>query len=456
MNWALSQNRHLRKGALQLLVQFPPSPSDAERLKPLIRSQDTEITQLVFAVWAKAPSPRLIPELRAGLKSQPDIAFLSSTALLKLGALRVPEGRQLLRHPLPALRAQGALALAPSKALSDLQALQAALKDPSTAVVQNATIALIAKGTSGLQVVLQSYAQERRPERRAAMLMGMTSFSHPKVVAALVQALRSDNWQERGAALTGLHHHKDNALPALKQLLRSSHSQERIAVIEALKAIQTPKAFQMLLQIARTDPDPEVRCEAATALSSFRSKEAIPILVDLIQKGDEQIANIAALGLARYDEEGRRLLRELLRSERFVTRHAAARALATLHDRAALAVLQQQAGKEDIAQRIIVLQLMARAGDERALRELLGLLTHEEALVRLRARLGLYAAGKPAIPALLQALDSADSRMRAEAAIVLGALKATVAKDKLITLLNDSDPQVRAAAAQALKQMEQE
>jgi len=98
---------------------------------------------------------------------------------------------------------------------------------------------------------------------------------------------------------------------------------------------------------------------------------------------------------------------------------------------------------------------MARAGDEKALRELVGLLACEEPLVRLRARLGLYSVGKPAIPLLLQALDSADERVRAEAALVLGALRAEIAREKLASLLKDSSPQVRDAAKQALARLEQ-
>ncbi len=453
--WALSEHKPLRKGALLILSQFPPLPSEAEKLKPLSRSDDEETVQLVFRIWAQAPSPKLIPELRSGLRRSPEAALFASAALLKLGALPLEEGRKLLQHPLPSLRAQGALALAPSRALSDWQALQKALKDPSPEVVQNAAIALVAKGAAGLQIVLSAYARERAPERRAALLLGMASFSHPKVFAALVQALRSGHWQERGAALTGLVFHKDNALPALERLLLSANPQERISVVEALKAIQTPKALQMLLRIARSDPNLQVRCEAALALSNHGVKEAMAVLADIVEKGDEAIANTAAFGLTRYGEEGRQQLREMLRSERPTTRYAAARALATLNDRAALHYLQQQANQEDLAQRITILQLMARAGDEKALRELLGLLTHEDPLIRLRARLGLYAVGKPAIPLLLQALDSADNRLRAEAALVLGAMRASIAKDKLVPLLKDSDPAVRAAAAQALQRLEQ-
>ncbi|MFN4180906.1 MAG: HEAT repeat domain-containing protein, partial [Armatimonadota bacterium] len=452
---ALGSNLNARKGALMLLAKFPPSPEDAQKLKPLASSQDETVRTLVFSIWAQSPSKSLIPKLREGLSDKPEIAYFASAALMKLGALRPEEGRKLLRQPYALLRAQGALALLPSQFPSDFQALEKALKDPNPEVVRNAAVALVAKGTKGIEIVLRVYEQEKSPERRAAMLTGMSSAEHPRVVAVLVRALKFGDWREKSAALAGIALQKDKALPALKQLAQSADKNDRLAVVDALNAIKTLNALKLLLQMARSDPDEQVRCEALVVLSNHGVKEAMPLLVDLVQKGEPSNATVAAMGLTRYGEDGRKLLREMLKSERKETRLAAARALATLNDRAALDILREQANTADIAQRIATLQLMARAGDEKALRELVSFLAHEEPLIRLRARLSLYAVGKPAIPALLQALDSPDSKLRAEAALVLGALKASVAREKLASLLKDEDQRVREAASQALSRLEE-
>ncbi len=452
---ALSKDLETRKGALMLLAKFPPSPEDAERLKPLATSQDETVRTLVFNIWAQSPSKALVSELRRGLNDRPEVAYFASAALLKLGELKPEEGRKLLRQPHPPLRAQGALALASSQNPSDFRALEDALRDPNLEVVQSAAVALVLKGERGLEIVLRVYEQEKAPERRAAMLMGMSSISHPKVAAILARALRFGDWRERGAALAGFALHKDKFLPPLKQLAQSPDKRDRMAAIDALNAIKTTNALKLLLKIARSDPDEQVKCEALLVLSNCGVKEAMPLLADLVEKGEPSIATTAALGLTRYGEEGRVLLRQMLKSERAVTRHAAARALANLGDREALDFLRGQANATDISQRISTLQLMARAGDEKALRELIGLLSHEEPSIRLRARFSLYAVGKPAIPLLLQALDSPNSRLRAEAALVLGALKATVAREKLASLLKDDDLQVREAARQALSRLEE-
>jgi len=278
VQWALSGDMNLSKGALMLLARFPPSPQESERLKPLANSQDKTVRALIFSIWAQSPSKALVRELRKGLADEPNITYFASAALLKLGELRPEEGRKLLAQPYAPLRAQGALALMPSRLKEDWQALVRALKDPDPEVVRNATIALVAKGPSGLSVVLSIYERERSPEKRAAMLAGMSGISHPKVIAALVRALRFGDWRERGAALAGLSFHKDNALPMLKQLAQSPSKRDRLAVVEALNAINTPNALKLLLQMARSEPDEQVRCEALLALSNQRVKEAIPLL----------------------------------------------------------------------------------------------------------------------------------------------------------------------------------
>lgn len=452
---ALGSDLNARKGTLMLLAKFPPFPEDAQKLEPLASSQDGTVRALVFSIWAQSPSNSLIPKLQKSLSDQPEVAYFASAALLKLGALRPEEGRKLLRQPYAPLRAQGALALLPSQLPSDFQALEEALKDPNPEVVRNAAIALVAKGTKGIETVLRVYEQEKSPERRAAMLTGVSNAEHPKVVATMVRALRFGDWREKSAALAGIALQKDKALPALKQLAQSDDKNDRLAVVDALNAVKTPNALKLLLQIARSDPDEQVRCEALVVLSNYGVKEAFSLLADLVEKGEPSYATVAAMGLTRYGEDGRKLLREMLKSERKETRHAAARALATLNDRAALDILREQANTADISQRIATLQLMARAGDEKALRELVGFLAHEEPLIRLRVRLSLFAVGKLAIPSLLQALDSPDSKLRAEAALVLGALKASVAREKLASLLKDENQRVREAASQALSRLEE-
>ncbi|MCS7192131.1 MAG: HEAT repeat domain-containing protein [Armatimonadetes bacterium] len=456
VSWALSKDQDLRKGALLLLFKFPPSPSEAEKLKPLSNSQDLTVRTLVFSIWSNSPSKAIVPELQKGLKDRPEIAYLASSALLKLGELRNKEGRKLLSHPYAPLRAQGALALATSHSSNDWKALLEALKDPEPEVVRNAAIALVAKGNKGLLEVMKAYEREEKPERKAAMLTAMAGVSHPKVFALLVKVLRFGDWREKSIALAGISLHKDKMLASLERISHSQNKNDRMAAIEALSAIKTTRALRLLLQIAKTDPDEQIRCDAALTLSNYGVKEVMPILAELVRKGETSTATSAAMVLARYGEEGRKILQEMIKSERRETRLAAARALVAFNDRFAIEILREQMSNEDLTQRIATLQLLARSGDERALRELVSFLSHDEPEIRLRARLSIYTLGKRAVPILLQYLDSSDSKLRAEAALILGALKVKEAQEKLSALLKDEDPKVREAAQMSLSRLEGE
>ncbi len=455
IKWALSDDAFLQKGALLLLTRFAPSPEAAAKLAPLARNKDEKVRQLVIAIWSQAPSSKVIPELRAALSDKPPIAAVASSALLRLGALKPEEGRKLLRNRYAPLRAQGALALAKSQDEKDWQLLKQKLHDPDPEVVRNAAVALAAKGEKGLTVVLRAYRAQLRPQRRVALLTGICGVAHPKVISALVQALRFGDWTERSVALTGLALHQDNALPALEELFNETDErQEKLAAIDALSAIGTAKAMGLLLRVAQNDKDKQVRFEALLALSHRQVKEALPLLKKFLQEGDASFANDAALALTRYGEQGRKVLQELLQANKDTIRQSAAKALASVGDKEALSVLRQQAASADPSQRMATLQALARAGDGKALQELIAFLGSSEALVRMRARLALYAVGHVSVPALLKALESNKPSMRAEAAMVLGALRAEKAREKLAALLKDSDPQVRQAAQQALMRLE--
>lgn len=455
VTWALSSDTALQKGALLLLNKFAPSPEASAKLAPLARHSDEMVRRLVMAIWSQAPSPKVVPELRAALRDKPTIAALASSALLKLGALKPEEGRKLLQSRYAPLRAQGALALAASQDEKDWQLLTQKLHDPDPEVIRNAAVALAAKGEKGLNEVLRTYRAELKSERRAALLTGICGINHPKVIAILVRALRFGDWREQGVALTGLALHRDNAVSALERVFNgTAEQQEKLAAIYALNAIGTSKAMRLLLRVAQNDKDKRIRCEALLALSNRQAEEAFPLLKRFLQEGDAAFANDMALALTRYGEKGRKVLRELLHANKEAIRQAAAKALASIGDKAALSVLQQQAASADPSQRMATLQALARAGDEKALQELITFLGSSEALVRIRARLALYAIGHVAVPALMKALDDDNPSMRAEAAMVLGALRAETAREKLAALLNDPDPQVRQAAQQALTRLE--
>lgn len=454
--WALSGQGEKRDGALRLLQRFLPSPDDAFRLAPLTKHPDRSVREMVFCIWAKVPSKKMLPQLHRALRDEPTIAFLASRALFQLGALRPEEGRVLVKRPVASLRAQGVLALTLSHDERDWRLLTQALRDEDLEVIRNAAAALAAKGEKGLSVVLATYRTETRPERRAALLSGICGIAHPQVISVLVEALKGGDWRERAVALSGLAMLKDKALPAIQQLTKSPERKARLAAVDALNAIGTKKAMRLLLQMAQEDSDRQVQAEALTVLSRRRIEEAVPLLAEALRADDAELATAAAFGLVYYGERGRGILREALHSDNPMTRQVAARALASVGDRAGVSELTKRLSPDlPEERRIPLLQALAKSGDQKALEELLTLLGSDRPLTRLRARAALFGVGGLAVPALLRALDGDNPKLKAEAAWLLGAWRIISAREKLVRLTTDPDPQVRTAAQRALARMDE-
>jgi HEAT repeat protein len=87
------------------------------------------------------------------------------------------------------------------------------------------------------------------------------------------------------------------------------------------------------------------------------------------------------------------------------------------------------------------------------IKRLVKALKHGDPSVRERARHGLSNIGKAAVPALIRALRSKNERRRAEAARAAGSMthKEERLIEPLVIRLGDAQPEVRSAAAQALR-----
>lgn len=77
-------------------------------------------------------------------------------------------------------------------------------------------------------------------------------------------------------------------------------------------------------------------------------------------------------------------------------------------------------------------------------------LASKDGTKRHRARVALQHIGRPAVPALLQALNSPSENVRWEAAKALGVIRDPRAGPALVDALEDEDPAVRWLAAEAL------
>jgi len=237
----------------------------------------------------------------------------------------------------------------------------------------------------------------------------------------------------------------------------------------------------LVAELLRADAEPRQRAQAAGGLVQFGGA-AVPALFEAVEQGGpmgrrEVISTLVRIGRVTLepvlagldhpspavrsaaaealglvgDRRGLSPLTARLRDEHPDVRQEAAAALTRLEG-AAQALLSALRDREPRARQSAAISL-ARMREERAVRPLLGLLADPDAEVRRSAGAALAMLGPAAGPSLVGALGDADPRLRRAAAEVLGVMAHAPAIEPLARLLDDAQPEVRAAAQSALHQM---
>ncbi len=89
----------------------------------------------------------------------------------------------------------------------------------------------------------------------------------------LFEAMESEDHRVRIAAfgvLMKLGSQAEGFIPYIKKMLKNSRAETRKTAVRVLLSIGTPKASALLEEVARTDPDPDVRQLAGRMLEAFR------------------------------------------------------------------------------------------------------------------------------------------------------------------------------------------
>jgi len=228
-----------------------------------------------------------------------------------------------------------------------------------------------------------------------------------------------------------------------------------------------------LLQ-ALKDPDAFVRNTAAELIGKLgaEAKSAIPDLIAIVEelketdiKGARSYNDLGALdALRRIGSPAVEPLSNLLESPNFVCRYVAANTLGRMGPTAksALPKLVDLMNNEkkivDVACEAAAAQVLIGGPIAEPVAFLEGLLSHEQALVRMTAARTIAQLGKPAssvVPKLVLALNDPDEGVRR---VAIEALKrmGSAAKPAIKTLgprLTDDQPSVRTAAAEILRSM---
>ncbi|MCS7048370.1 MAG: HEAT repeat domain-containing protein [Verrucomicrobiae bacterium] len=228
------------------------------------------------------------------------------------------------------------------------------------------------------------------------------------------------------------------------------------AVREAALFLPADQARPILLQ-ALKDPAPQVRAVAAWQLKDHRVPGVAEALLSLLQDENDRVRAAAVWALS--GNAGRRYLKQIMQLSREdpsgVVRFRAVWGLGLIGDRTALPVVIEALGDYNNAVRdraaVIALETLADA------KIVSHLLTQTNNVLPASRRIVMYLLGKygdrdrpTAIAALMKGLQDPDARVRGQAALALGRLKANQARAALEAASHDSDDHVRGAATHAL------
>lgn len=322
-----------------------------------------------------------------------------------------------------------------------------------------------------------------------------------RVADALIEALADgENPGRRNAAVEALVHCGSRAVPALLGATRSDDVDVRKLVVDALAGIGDERGTACLVQLL-ADADPNVRAAAADALGGLGAESALPALLALAVRPEEEglvrfsalralarlevplcadqlagalddpwlrPAAFSALGRADDAEAIEWLLKGLAtasRSAREAAMAALLRAVGRLDQEAAEQLVARIRGAAQDAEGLLEDALERLAGAELATRlvliQFLGLLRSEEAVLPILAAardealhevsLGaLEALGAGAERVLDRVWPELDTDLRRLGCELLGRIRGPGGAAHLVAALDDPDSVLRSTAARAI------
>ncbi len=206
--------------------------------------------------------------------------------------------------------------------------------------------------------------------------------------------------------------------------------------------------------------DALLRLQAAVMSGGSSHHEAVRLLAEALGDSDDEIRQLAASALAEFGPDAQIALPELIQAstdENPTVRRRAIRAIGFIGPIAADdAIAAVEAASED-ADESVALQAVATLGEfgpmsASAIPVMLSAIWTGDSRKRAVAGAALQRVGQAAIPSLIQTLTHPSADVRAKVAHVLGKMGngAAEAKYALESLLHDPDELVRHAAQEAL------
>ena len=220
----------------------------------------------------------------------------------------------------------------------------------------------------GAEALIEQISQAQTSEDRRSLFEVLTELQ--AAVPALTKMLGDSRWfvVRNAADLLG-EMNASLAEGALIDLLQHSDDRVRRSATNALLKLGTPNALKTIYE-AVNDQSPEVRMQAAAALSTKRDGRTSSTLIRAIEDeedGDVQIAMIAALGRVATPDAVQKLVKlaepegRLFRRKSNAIRVAAVQALGEAKTQAAIVALKELSADKDREVRDTAIRAMAHA-----------------------------------------------------------------------------------------------
>lgn len=365
------------------------------------------------------------------------VTYSDESEVWEFGPKAVPILRRLLRDPGPRMRA------------SALKTLDALIELGSGKLPVPLLIEMLSD--PGIDVRTES----------ARMLGELGGEAAASALYELIKALRDPSAQVRGSAATALGKFGTRGEPAVDRLIEMIQTDEvanRIHAAESLGAIgaaASPAGFALRLTLKH--PNNSLRGVAADALGRIGIL-AVSELMEALQDGCEWVRERAAWGLGRLGTGAAPAVSRLIASladESERVQNNAAEALAKIGKPAVSAVPKMiDLLRNSTSFRYQLIESLAKFGDMApAVPILIEKLQSGDAPLRscaAKALADLGSIAEPAVPALLNAIRDSDARVRMAVAEALGTLTPARAGNALVELLRDSAANVRFTAAKLL------
>lgn len=303
---------------------------------------------------------------------------------------------------------------------------------------------------------LVAFIQDRRissdTKIEAARLLGR--LGDARAVDPLITLLADERYYVRREVSRALGQIGEPALERLGTLAQSEVPATREAGVEALGAISSPRALNLIMD-ALSDQAPGVRGAAVRALGESGSEAAVPTLMSLLRDESGTLRAQAASSLARLGKPSMSGLTTALKDPKPSVRVLAAQALGDIGRREAVPALVELIRTDLSGARGEAIEALAKIGDVSAVEPILAAMNGGSVTVRRKAiaALARLRDGR-AVGALSLALTDRDVEVRQAAAAGLGELGDASVIAKLEGVAeNDSSADVRAAAATAIERI---